>query len=47
MYKWTELDYELKKIIGDSYVPLEERTPEEQEAAYDAMFDWEDEDTSK
>ena len=40
-YVWTEIDYKLKAICPN-YVPIEERTPEEQEAAYDSTFDWDD-----
>ena len=34
----------LKSIFGENWKPIEERTPEEQEDAYDRIFDWEDED---
>ena len=30
------------KEISPSWKPFEERTPEEQEAAYDSTFDWDD-----
>lgn len=33
----------MKSICGENWKPIEERTPEEQEEAYDRMFDWEDE----
>ncbi len=42
-YQWTEIDYKLKEI-DPSYVPIEERTKEEQEEAYDRAFDWDDDD---
>ena len=42
-YKWTEFDYKMKEI-WPYYVPIEERSPEEQEEAYDRAFDWDDED---
>ena len=32
------------KEISPSWKPIEERTPEEQEEAYDRIFDWDDED---
>ena len=31
------------KEIDPNYVPIEERSKEEQEEAYDRMFDWEEE----
>lgn len=37
-YIWKDIDYELK-AIDPSYVPIEERTPEEQEKAYDRICD--------
>lgn len=40
-YQWTETDKKLAEIIPD-YVPLELRSKEEQEKAYDDMFDWEE-----
>lgn len=42
-YVWTEIDYKLKAIDPD-YVPIEERSPEEQKKAYDRIFDWDEED---
>ena len=41
-YQWTEIEKELAKIIP-GYVPLELRSKEEQEEAYDRVFDWENE----
>ena len=38
-YVWKDIDYKLK-AIDPSYVPIEERSPEEQEEAYDRSFDW-------
>ena len=32
------------KEIDPTWIPIEERTPEEQEEAYDRIFDWEDAD---
>jgi hypothetical protein len=42
-YIWTEIDYKLK-AIDPNYVPIEERSPEEQEKAYDSLFDDEEDD---
>ena len=40
-YVWKDIDYKLK-AIDPSYVPIEERSPEEQEEAYDRIFDWDE-----
>ena len=42
-YIWTEIDYKLK-AIDPNYVPIEERSLEEKEKAYDSLFDDEEDD---
>ena len=41
-YVWKEIGYKLKEI-NPNYIPIEERSKEEQEDAYDRLFDWDDE----